>query len=314
MDWKEITLDDKEIFDRYISLAPIELSDYTFTNFFIWHFTRQTQFCETEDFLCIRITDPDRPPVALMPLGIGDLRAVLEKIIEDFHQRRIPFFMRAIGADRARAMEEAMPGRFIIAPEPDRFDYIYRVKDLIELDGKKFKDKRNHINVFKEKYHSSYHPLTAELLDEVCRAEIEWCKKRDCESQESLENEKMGILEAAKNFERLKFSGGLLRVEGRPVAFTFGEPLTHDMAVIHIEKAARCPGSLPDDQSAVSRTSVFAHDFRQPGGGPWHRRAAQGEDVVQPDSHGGKVHSWGKIADFIFFERFDNQGSNINCR
>ncbi|MDE5591532.1 MAG: phosphatidylglycerol lysyltransferase domain-containing protein, partial [Helicobacter sp.] len=54
---------------------------------------------------------------------------------------------------------------------------------------------------------------------------------------EGLHNEYIGIIESLKVFESLSFQGGILRVDGKIIAFSFGEPLNKDTVVIHIEKA-----------------------------------------------------------------------------
>jgi len=237
MDWKSISIDDKDIFDSFFALRQPEASDYTFTNFFIWHFSRCIHYAIYNDFLCVQITYPNQQPLALMPIGTGDVAEVFEKLAEDFSKRQIPFKMRAITKDVVTRVENALPDRFHFSPEPDRFDYVYSVDELIRLEGNKFKAKRNHLNIFKQTYDYRYYPLLPDLLDDVVRSEIEWCKKRDCEGQENLENEKKGILEAVNHYDRLCFQGGILKIDGKTVAFTFGEPLTTDTLVVHIEKA-----------------------------------------------------------------------------
>jgi uncharacterized protein len=237
MDWKEITIADKDLFDRFFSLRPPEASDYTFTNFFIWHFGREIAYAVTNDFLCIQVTVPGKDPHLLMPIGRGNLGGALETLVRDFVNRNLPFRMRAVTREGVGEIEQALPGRFSVTPEPDRFDYVYRVSELIVLEGSKFKQKRNHLNIFRQTYHSTYQPLTADLLAEVEQAEIEWCKKHDCQNREGLDTEKTGILQATRHFQQLRFQGGVLKVEGKIVAFTFGEALNPDTVVIHIEKA-----------------------------------------------------------------------------
>lgn len=237
MDWKAISIDDKELFDRYLAANQPEASDYTFTNLFIWHFSRAIHFAVVDDFLCVRVTYPGKEPLAMMPVGAGDPAGVFDALVEDFRGRGLVFRMRGITRDMVERIERARPGRFAFAPEPDRFDYVYSVEELIRLEGNRFKSKRNHINIFKQTYDYRYYPLLPDLLKDVAESEIEWCKKRDCESREDLENEKKGILEAVTHYDTLCFHGGVLKVDGRTVAFTFGEPLTKDTVVIHIEKA-----------------------------------------------------------------------------
>lgn len=44
-------------------------------------------------------------------------------------------------------------------------------------------------------------------------------------------------MNALRLFEELELRGGVLRVDGKVVAFTLGEPVCSDTFVVHIEKA-----------------------------------------------------------------------------
>lgn len=237
MEWTEIAIDDKARFERFGAMKHYEVSDLSFTNCFIWHFSRTIETAVAGDFLCIRVTYPGRAPLALMPRGQGDLKGVLEKLIDDFAFNRAAFRMRALSKVMADEIEAAMPGRFQFTPERDRFDYVYRVSDLIELAGKAYRSKRNHLNRCRMMYDFSYEPLTGELVDAVAGAQIRWCQKHGGAGDDVLRHEHTGIMEALKHFDRLAFRGGALVLSGNVVAFTFDEALTDDMVVIHIEKA-----------------------------------------------------------------------------
>jgi hypothetical protein len=237
MDWKEIGIEHKPLYDRFFKVDECEVSDLTFTNLFIWRHSREIHSVVLDDVLCIRIKYPEKSPLLLMPCVHGNIKKALEKTIGEFQECNTPFRMRAVSVDMVESLKAIFPNKFLFNPEPDRFDYVYSVRELIDLEGTKFKPKRNHINGFVEAYSWTYHPLDETLLDAVAEGEIEWCKKRDCESVADLESEKKGILEALENFPDLKFKGCVIRIDGKIVAFTFGEAITDDMAVIHVEKA-----------------------------------------------------------------------------
>ena len=51
-------------------------------------------------------------------------------------------------------------------------------------------------------------------------------------------------INALRLFEELDLKGGILRIDGKIVAFTIGEPICPDTFVVHIEKAyADVPGA-----------------------------------------------------------------------
>ncbi|MDE5602500.1 MAG: phosphatidylglycerol lysyltransferase domain-containing protein, partial [Helicobacter sp.] len=65
----------------------------------------------------------------------------------------------------------------------------------------------------------------------------EWFYLMNNNANEGLKNEYTGIIESLKAFSLLSFKGGIIRVENKIIAFSFGEPLNKDTVVIHIEKA-----------------------------------------------------------------------------
>jgi hypothetical protein len=65
----------------------------------------------------------------------------------------------------------------------------------------------------------------------------EWCEEKDCDCQEGEYCEREANLELLKNFKTLGCKGALIKVDGAFEAFTVGEMLNKDTAVIHIEKA-----------------------------------------------------------------------------
>jgi hypothetical protein len=119
----------------------------------------------------------------------------------------------------------------------DQSDYIYLVKDLTKLEGRKYHRKRNHIKQFKEKYSYQYLSLTPEWISESLRLETDWCDLRHCELVLGLANESVAIKEALTHFDQLNMKGGAILIDGKLEAFTLGEPLNPETVVIHIEKA-----------------------------------------------------------------------------
>jgi hypothetical protein len=121
----------------------------------------------------------------------------------------------------------------------DFFDYLYLADDLINLRGKKFDGKRNHINKFKKLYEYEYEKLTAAHIDDCLRIMYDRCVDNDCDCLRGLEYacDRKPSAELLENFESLDCKGALIKVGGHYEAFTVGEALNRDTAVIYIEKA-----------------------------------------------------------------------------
>jgi hypothetical protein len=88
-----------------------------------------------------------------------------------------------------------------------------------------------------DNYDYKFQLISDDLIEKCKELQLEWCIMRACTEDESLEAEQDAIYEALNNFSKLKFSGGLICVEDKCAAYTFGEMLNEKTFVIHIEKA-----------------------------------------------------------------------------
>jgi len=173
----------------------------------------------------------------MMPVGQGDNRKVIEKLIDNAREENHDFYILGCPEEMKNHLEESMPGMFHFESEREYADYIYMRENLVTLSGKKLQSKRNHINKFKKEYSYEYLPITPDNVDECLRLEAEWCKVNNCDEQEGTGNERRAIEYALKNFEQLGLTGGILCAMGKIVAFTFGTPINKDTFGIHVEKA-----------------------------------------------------------------------------
>ncbi len=237
LELKDVTIDDRDLFQKYFFMKQYGNSEFSFTNVFIWRNAYSVKYSLVNDFLCIFAKYNQLPPYIMMPIGEGNLGAVFEKLIQYFASNKNKLIIRSVTEEGKSEIERHFPGKFIFKDQRDYYDYVYLSSDLINLQGKKFHAKRNHINKFVSQNKYVYESLTSERVDECVASALDWCKKRNCKESQELEHEKHAILEALGNFEKLKFKGGIIKVEGKVKAFSLGDLLTEDMAVIHIEKA-----------------------------------------------------------------------------
>lgn len=236
-DFKEIELGDKQIFDQYISKKHHENSEFNFTNFFIWRYHYKLGFTVYQDHLCIIGQYRNKYPIIFPPLGhmqSGFDKALMMQV-EYFQRKGYPVIIKAITDPIKEVMESALPGEFRYKPDRDMYDYVYLSDDLINLRGRKYQRKRNHINKFISQYEYQYEPITQENIEECLIAEMEWAAGRS--NDVGIQEEKVAIIEAFRNMDILDIKGGALRINGKIQAFSLGEELNPEMAVIHIEKA-----------------------------------------------------------------------------
>lgn len=241
MDFSEICIKDKALFDRYLNKYNPQVSELTFTNLFMWRSYYKFRYSEIGNYLCIISVPDNGEPYAFIPVGDRNEGGFGETV----HALKEYFAGKGWALKFKKVPEEALALFKCVAdlnPEisfdRDNSDYVYLTEDLINLKGKKFDGKRNHINKFRKSYEYRYVPITEELIDECSRIMIEWCEARNCDCQQGDYCERFANLELLNNYNILGCKGALIKVDERYEAFTVGEMLNGDTAVIHIEKAS----------------------------------------------------------------------------
>lgn len=233
---REIRLEDAAIFNEYFQKHPPLISEFTFTNLFMWRSYYQFTWTLWNEHLCILAHHPAHNPFFLPPVGDNSIRECFINCIKHLCSRGFP-------GEVQRVPEEIINRHFKDAQEVEvlsdrnNSDYVYLSEDLIRLPGNRYHRKKNQINQFKKKYTFQYQPLTLELVQQCLSLETHWCDLKHCDQVPSLSGEEQAIHEALTNMQALNFTGGTIFIDGKIEAFSLGERLNENTAVIHIEKA-----------------------------------------------------------------------------
>ncbi len=139
--------------------------------------------------------------------------------------------------DEKIILENTFPNEYKFQADRDTFDYIYKVSDLAALSGKKYHSKRNHISYFKKNFNWTYEEINEDNISDCIALNQEWYLKNTDKNPEDIEIEKNLLKFSFDNYKYLGFLGGLLRVDGKAIAYTFGEKLNDTMFDTHFEKA-----------------------------------------------------------------------------
>ena len=264
--FEPVSIGDKADITRRLRLFPYnEASEYTFTNLFIWEGAENIEWARNEDYMLIR-TWPKGVLHYLMAFAKGDkLEEALETAISAAQAEGQRFSMHSLPAWYCDMLRDRLPGRLQFERETRLDDYVYNTGDLIHLSGKKYQAKRNHINKFMNIYgrRYDYAPYDQGMADGCMEVYDQWLSTQ--EDAASLQGERESVRRALYYADELGVTGGVILIDGQPEAFSIGEPLTRDMAVIHIEKANL---RIPELFSLINREFI-AHAFP---GLPWINR------------------------------------------
>lgn len=239
MDFLEITLDSKAEFDKYLMKHNIQISELTFTNFFAWRYFYKFRYAIIADLLCVISIPCKGESFAMMPIGdVNEERfaVAFSELKKYFIQRGQRLVFKKITQEELSFFKGRVTSEDSIVLDRDNSDYLYNTTDLIGLRGKKYDGKRNHINKFNKNHTYEYVSLDCSLIEECNRIMEEWCREKNCNCQVGDYCERQANMELLQNYKVLGCRGALIKADGVFEAFTAGEMLNEDTAVIHIEK------------------------------------------------------------------------------
>lgn len=236
-DFKPLAIEHKETFDAFLREDPPRVSEWTFTNLFIWRHKYRPVWCRWQGCLLVLFGPEGQPPFALQPIGAGDKAKALDAVVHTLRglsPQTVDVLQRT---DEAFVERFADPVRYTAVFDRDNSDYVYRTKDLIDLPGRRYHRKKNHLNSFLKTFAFEYRPMDMEVVECFLDMQETWCRMRECTENPDLLSEDYAVYQALTHFEELGYTGAGIQIEGRIEAFTLGEMLNPETAVIHIEKA-----------------------------------------------------------------------------
>ena len=261
MEFEQIQLEKQEDYLKILAQSPQLSSDYSFSNLFGWADEYDLTWAWDTDLVWIRQTKPE----ALMWAPIGPWNSIDWQSVSDRMVKNGTCFVR-VPEVLAKLWKQALGQRVAINEDRNHWDYLYDVKELIDLKGNRFHKKKNLLKQFIKKYDYRFEPFGPKIIEPAMAMQADWCNWRDCESSEVLSSENRSVLKVLSNWKRLQgLTGGALIVEDIIVAYTIAEMLTDDCVVVHYEKG--CPdykgvyqainqmflASLPDTFKVVNR-------------------------------------------------------------
>jgi len=223
--FRSIRPEDKELFDKALRKLPYATSEMTFTNFYIWRECDRSKMALINGNICVYAEPENEPPYFFEPVGGNMIPETIDECAKIF-----PRFSR-ISPDFTKEHFEGK-AKFKIEADRNNADYIYNTSDLIDLKGKRYDGKRNKIR----KFLKNNIPVFQEIRDDDVPGCVELIKRWE-------DGKRGGICfdvpmkEALKSRSMLGLKGATVRINGKIEAFTLGERIGQDTAIIYIEVA-----------------------------------------------------------------------------
>ncbi len=261
IDFHKPEISDKQWVKERLSNRDDLTCEYSFSNIFSYTAKMRLEIADVSGYLVTRCFTDDTIGYCY-PVGKGDIKAVIALIIEDMRIQNSPCYFFGLGANEAEELRRLCGDLFDIRFDRDGCDYIYKSENLINLTGKKYQPKRNHISFFKKNYNWSYEKMSCDNLEDCYNMNVEWLQKSGSLYSEDLEKELQIIRRVFENFDALDCKGAVLRIDGKVIAFAMGAQIRKDTFCVHFEKAfSDIRGAYPMINQQFVENELSAYEY-----------------------------------------------------
>lgn len=235
LEFRDLDISDKEKVTQLLKISDFMGCEYSFANNLAWRRLNDTKICFYKNFyICCAFKDND--PIFTFPAGSGDYREIFEEMKVFSAKYDAALTVSSVSEKNLEMLTEIFPDQFESSADPNYFDYIYNTDDLINLSGKKYHQKRNHLSKFYLN-NWSFEPITKNNENECIEFAVNSYNDKNGYDDESSVSEQFAINTFFNYYKELGLQGGLIRVNGKLEGFTIGEKINSNTLCIHIEKA-----------------------------------------------------------------------------
>lgn len=236
MEFREITLADKAVFDEYYIKYPQSSAFLSFTTLYLWKGFSGIKYAVLPDGNIVLGGVSGRSGARYFSLPETNdevLLSVVKQIKTEFGE----FLLVNLTEEQTEVIKKAYPDCGVKYKRNNN-NYVYETKSLAELSGKKLQSKRNHLNRFKNTYTYELVDIdNSEMAEECIEMTRLWYEEKE-DADSYLEAEIFACRESLTHMKELGLTGMAIRVDGKIAAYSIGEYMNGGrMAHIIIEKA-----------------------------------------------------------------------------
>ena len=110
--FKDITLADKDTITSFTMKSDRRNCDLSFSNLCSWRFLYDTKFAVVDNFLVFKFWAGEQLAY-MMPIGTGDLKAILRKLIEDADKEKQSFCMLGVCSNMRGDRDTTLPSQIV---------------------------------------------------------------------------------------------------------------------------------------------------------------------------------------------------------
>lgn len=208
--------------------------EFSSANIYLWNDVEKLHCSIIEDVLVYRLVN--NKTAIYSPVGLPKkLEEFIEALENDAKSNECDCMITNLSLQMVEEIRGVFGEHFEFDYDRADSDYIYVVEDMINLSGSKYHSKKNNLNKFLKNNEFVYEKISSDNIEECRLMKNNWADKKP--NREDYEEELLILDKAFSEYEKFGFIGGLIRIKGEVVAFSFGEELNDEVFVTHFEKA-----------------------------------------------------------------------------
>lgn len=167
------------------------------------------------------------------------LRRAIYEAKRIFEEKGYELTLRLLPDHMIDIIEAACPGELKFAADRPNYDYVYRRQDLVDLKGRDYHGKKNHLNYFHKNYQFEYIQLTSAMAEDAMRFIEEFNARKEIPEFEMqlLKMEEEAMADVFRNLERVGYLAGAILIDDKIEALSVGGYLNKNTVTVHVEKA-----------------------------------------------------------------------------
>lgn len=233
--FKPIDITDQKLITEYVNMAQLRQCDFNFINVFVWAEHWQQEYAVIDNCLVIKNIE-DGIISFSFPIGNGNAKAAIDKLIEYSRELNIPFMIGRAAKEQIELLNELYPNKFTVEAYRDYFDYMYLAEALATYKGRKRNEKHRLCKRFEEAYNWSYKEIEISDLDKCIEFLDKWYLDNAKRIGGFIYDEREACMLMLRNYSILKPLGGMLMADDKIVAVSFGSMACDDTLDYNFEK------------------------------------------------------------------------------
>lgn len=244
-----ITIEERPLLEEYLGSFEYGTSGISFTSLYMWRNINNFSWKIIGDYLCVaglsHLELDKEEPFLFPPLtktGTYDPKSLNETIKEAkriFEEKGYIFSIRLMPFNMMDIIESACPGEFRFLDDRPNYDYLYRLQDLVELKGREYHSKKNHLNYFLNHYKYEYVTMTSEMADQAMQFIREFNARKHIPEHEMelLKMEERAMVDVFNNLEAVGYLSSAILIDGKIEALCVAGKINKNTVDVHVEKA-----------------------------------------------------------------------------